>query len=71
MVSFSNSVSTLSAGLPCVRYEAALANSGGTSVQTRTFVAEIPADGTAASVAPALNAGANQVALQVAQWIGS
>ena len=57
-------------GLAIVRYEAALASNGGTSVQSRTFIAEIPSDGTAATVAPALNAAANQVALQVAQWIG-
>lgn len=57
-------------GLVIVRYEAALASDGGTSVQSRTFISEIPSDGTAATVAPALNAGANQVALQVAQWIG-
>jgi cholesterol transport system auxiliary component len=30
----------------------------------------VPADGTAASVGPALNDAANQVAGQVAQWIG-
>ena len=29
-----------------------------------------PADGTAASVGPALNRAANQVALDVAKWIG-
>ena len=39
-------------------------------VQTRRFVAIAPADGTAASVGPALNRAANQVAQQVAQWIG-
>ncbi len=53
-----------------VRYDATLATQGGTSVQSRTFLAELPADGTTATVAPALNAAANQVALQVAQWIG-
>ena len=57
-------------GLAIVRYEAALATNGGNSVQSRTFLSDIPSDGTAASVAPALNAGANQIALQVAQWIG-
>ena len=30
----------------------------------------LPADGTAASVGPALNAAANQVAAQVASWVG-
>jgi cholesterol transport system auxiliary component len=57
-------------GVAVVRYDAALATAGGASVQTRTFLAELPADGTAATVAPALNAAANQVAIQVAQWVG-
>ena len=43
---------------------------GGTRVETRRFEARVPADGTAASVGPALNDAANQVATQVAQWIG-
>ena len=30
-----------------------------------------PADGTAATVGPALNRAANQVATEAAQWIGS
>ena len=57
-------------GVAVVRYDATLATNGGASVQTRTFVAELPADGTAVTVAPALNAAANQVAIQVAQWVG-
>lgn len=57
-------------GVAVVRYDAALATNGGASVQTRSFLAELPADGTAATVAPALNAAANQVAIQVAQWVG-
>ncbi|MDQ3472022.1 MAG: ABC-type transport auxiliary lipoprotein family protein [Pseudomonadota bacterium] len=57
-------------GVAVVRYDATLATNGGASVQTRTFRAELPADGTSATVAPALNAAANQVAIQVAQWIG-
>jgi len=57
-------------GVAVVRYDATLATNGGASVQTRTFLAELPADGTAATVAPALNAAANQVAIQVAQWVG-
>ena len=57
-------------GVAVVRYDAALATNGGASVQSRTFIAELPADGTAPTVAPALNAAANQVAIQVAQWIG-
>lgn len=57
-------------GVAVVRYDAALATNGGASVQSRTFLAELPADGTAGTVAPALNAAANQVAIQIAQWIG-
>lgn len=53
-----------------VHYDAALSTRGGTHVETRRFEARLPADGTAATVAPALNQAANQVALQVAQWIG-
>jgi cholesterol transport system auxiliary component len=43
----------------------------GATVQTRRFTASAPADGTAATVGPALNAAANDVARQVAAWIGS
>ncbi len=57
-------------GVAVVRYDAALATNGGATVQTRSFVSELPADGTSATVAPALNVAANQVAIQVAQWIG-
>ena len=57
-------------GVAVVRYNGTLATNSGANVQTRTFLAELPADGTAATVAPALNAAANQVAIQVAQWIG-
>lgn len=57
-------------GTVLVRYDGALAAAGGTRVETRRFEARVPADGTAATVGPALNAAANQVALQVAQWIG-
>ncbi|UUR07565.1 ABC-type transport auxiliary lipoprotein family protein [Sphingomonas glaciei] len=42
----------------------------GATVQTRRFTATAPADGTAASVGPAINAAANDVANQVAKWIG-
>ena len=35
---------------------------GGNQVQTRRFTASAPADGTAATVGPALNRAANQVA---------
>ena len=42
----------------------------GATVQSRRFTATAPADGTAASVGPAINAAANDVANQVARWIG-
>jgi cholesterol transport system auxiliary component len=53
-----------------VRYDAAMARSGGAGVSTRRFEAREPADGTASSVAPAINAAANRVAMDVAQWVG-
>ena len=57
-------------GMVVVRYDAAMARSGGSAVATRRFEARAPADGTAATVAPAINAAANQVAMEVAQWVG-
>lgn len=54
-----------------VRYDAAMTRAGGAAVTTRRFEAREPANGTAASVAPALNAAANRVAIDVAQWVGS
>lgn len=57
-------------GSVLVRYDAAMTAVGGTRVETRRFEARAPADGTAATVGPALNDAANQVATQVAQWIG-
>ena len=57
-------------GTVLVRYDAALSTAGGTRVETRRFEARVPADGTAATVGPALNQAANQVALDVAHWIG-
>ena len=53
-----------------VRYDASMTRSGSTAVTTRRFEAREPADGTAATVAPAINAAANRVAMEVAQWIG-
>jgi cholesterol transport system auxiliary component len=53
-----------------VEYDAALSTAGGAQVETRRFVATAPADGTAATVGPALNRAANQVAAEVAQWVG-
>jgi cholesterol transport system auxiliary component len=57
-------------GQVIVEYDGSLASAGGAQVQTRRFTASAPADGTAATVGPALNRAANQVAQQVAQWIG-
>jgi cholesterol transport system auxiliary component len=54
-----------------VVYDGALSRGGGTQVETRRFQASVPADGTAATVGPALNAAANQVAAEVAQWVGN
>lgn len=57
-------------GAVVVRYDAAMTRAGGTAVVTRRFEAREPADGTASSVAPAINAAANRVAMEVAQWVG-
>ncbi|MCW3797981.1 ABC-type transport auxiliary lipoprotein family protein [Sphingomonas sp. BN140010] len=58
-------------GQVIVTYDATLSTQGGTQVQARRFEATAPADGTAATVGPALNQAANAVASQVASWIGS
>ena len=60
-----------STGQVVVSYDAALSTAGGNRVETRRFTASAPADGTATTVGPALNRAANQVALDVAKWIGS
>lgn len=57
-------------GAVLVRYDGALSTQGGTRVETRRFEARVPADGTAGTVGPALNQAANQVAVEVARWIG-
>jgi len=57
-------------GQAVVEYDAALSTAGSTQVQTRRFTATAPADGTSTTVGPALNRAANEVAHQVAQWIG-
>jgi cholesterol transport system auxiliary component len=57
-------------GQVVVEYDGALSTAGGNRVDTRRFVATAPADGTAATVGPALNHAANQVALDVSKWIG-
>lgn len=53
-----------------VVYDASLSTEGGRHVEARRFTATAPADGTGPSVGPALNHAANQVALDVAKWIG-
>lgn len=57
-------------GQVTVTYDGALSTAGGARVETRRFTASAPADGTMATVAPALNRAANQVALDVAKWVG-
>jgi cholesterol transport system auxiliary component len=57
-------------GMVVVRYDAAMTRAGGQAIATRRFEAREPADGTASTVAPAINAAANRVAMEVAQWIG-
>jgi cholesterol transport system auxiliary component len=57
-------------GQVVVEYDGALSTGGGNRVETRRFIATAPADGTAASVGPALNRAANQVAREVAGWVG-
>jgi cholesterol transport system auxiliary component len=59
-----------STGQVTVTYDASMATAGAARVETRRFTASAPADGTAATVGPALNRAANQVALSVAKWIG-
>jgi len=58
-------------GQVVVEFDGAISTRDGTQVQTRRFVAQQPADGTAATVGPALNRAANQVATEAAQWIGA
>ena len=55
-------------GQVIVQYDGSFTSAG--NIQTHRFTATVPADGTAATVGPALNRAANQVAQQVAQWIG-
>jgi cholesterol transport system auxiliary component len=57
-------------GQVIVEYDGALSTAGGSRVDTRRFVASVPADGTAATTGPALNRAANQVAADVAKWVG-
>lgn len=59
-----------STGAVVVTYDATKSSAGGGGVETRRFSASAPADGTAATVGPALNHAANAVALEVGRWIG-
>ena len=59
-----------STGQVVVTYDGSLSTAGGNRVETRRFTATAPSDGTSASVGPALNRAANQVAFDVAKWIG-
>jgi cholesterol transport system auxiliary component len=57
-------------GQAVVVYDASLSTAGGSRVEARRFTASVPSDGSGPSVGPALNSAANQVALDVAKWIG-
>jgi cholesterol transport system auxiliary component len=57
-------------GQVVVVYDASLSTSGGNRVEARRFTASVPSDGSGPSVGPALNSAANQVAADVAKWIG-
>ncbi len=57
-------------GQVMVVYDASLSTAGGSRVEARRFTAATPADGSGASVGTALNRAANQVALDVAKWVG-
>jgi cholesterol transport system auxiliary component len=59
------------AGQVVVTYDATLTSGTGGEVRTRRFTASAPADGRAATVGPALNQAANEVARQAAEWITS
>jgi cholesterol transport system auxiliary component len=59
-----------STGMAVVTYDAALSTAGGTRVETRRFEASAQSDGSGATIGPALNRAANEVALEVASWIG-
>ena len=57
-------------GQVVVVYDGSLSTGGGVRVETRRFTASAPADGTSATVGPAMNRAANQVAGEIARWIG-
>lgn len=57
-------------GQVIVQYDAAISSEGGRTIESRRFTGTAPADGTANTVGAALNEAANQVAADVASWIG-
>ena len=57
-------------GQVVVQFDGTLSTAGSNQVQTQRFTASVPADGTAGSVGPALNRAANEIAADVAKWIG-
>ena len=57
-------------GQVVVVYDGSLSTEGGARVEARRFTASSPADGTSTTVGPALNRAANQVAGEIARWIG-
>ena len=57
-------------GMAVVQFDGALSTQGGTRVETRRFEAQVPTSADARAIGPALNRGANQVAREVASWIG-
>ena len=58
-------------GQALVVYDAQIARGDGAQLDTRRFSAQAPARPNPTSVAAALNVGANQVAAEVADWIGN
>jgi cholesterol transport system auxiliary component len=58
-------------GQVVVQFDGALSTVGGTRVETRRFEATAPSNGSGASVGPALNRAANEVAGKVAAWVGN
>jgi cholesterol transport system auxiliary component len=58
------------AGSVIVEFDGALATQGGTHVETRRFTASVPSADDRVSVGAALNRAANQVAMEVAAWVG-
>lgn len=58
------------AGAVVVTYDATLSRGSPAGVETRRFEARVPSSDNPAAVASALNRAANQVAIEVADWVG-